>query len=169
MRIDTVQWLEGSIAFGLALVIGTLTEYLVHRLMHSGRLLGRTHAKHHQDGDGQGWLLEFWDYFKGTLVVLWTGFLYSMPAGVGFAAGGLFYAMLAAYAHQIQHERPELVFWMKRPVHHLHHAHHMWKHNFGILVDIWDRVFGTYRVVEWSPERRPFQHPLSHFFRIKWF
>ncbi|MBW3540681.1 MAG: arylsulfatase [Planctomycetes bacterium] len=45
----------------------------------------------------------------------------------------------------------------------------MWKHNFGILVDVWDRVFGTYQVVEWKPEKRPFQHPLRNFFRIKWF
>ncbi|HUG92734.1 MAG TPA: sterol desaturase family protein [Planctomycetaceae bacterium] len=169
MQIESVPWLEASLALVLALAIGSLAEYLVHRLMHTGRLLGKTHARHHQDGDGQGWFLEFWDYLKGTLAILWVGFLYSVPAGIGFATGGLLYAMLAAYAHQIQHERPEMVFWMKRPVHYLHHKHHMWKHNFGILVDVWDRVFGTYRVVEWVPERRPFQHPLSDFLRIKWF
>jgi sterol desaturase/sphingolipid hydroxylase (fatty acid hydroxylase superfamily) len=50
--------------------------------------------------------------------------------------------VLAAYAHQIQHANPGLVFWMKRPVHRLHHAGT--KGNYGILVDWWDRLFGTY-------------------------
>ena len=31
----------------------------------------------------------------------------------------------------------------QRPVHFLHHKHHMWKTNFGITVDWWDYVFGT--------------------------
>jgi sterol desaturase/sphingolipid hydroxylase (fatty acid hydroxylase superfamily) len=78
------------------------------------------------------------------------------------------YATLAAYAHQVQHDRPELVFWLPRPVHHLHHKHKMWHHNFGILVDFWDRIFGTYKVVEWKPEKRPFQHRFREFFSIHW-
>ncbi len=164
------EWLlEGTLAFLIALVLGTLVEYLVHRLMHARFLLGQKHAEHHRDGWGQGWLGEFWDYFLGTLALLWMGFLYSVPAGIGWVLGGLAYAALAAYAHQLQHERPELVFWLKRPVHYLHHKHHMWHHNFGISIDFWDRVFGTYKVVEWNPGRRPFQHPLKNFFQIKWY
>jgi sterol desaturase/sphingolipid hydroxylase (fatty acid hydroxylase superfamily) len=161
--------LEVSIAFCLAVTVGTLVEYGVHRLMHSGKMLGKKHALHHQDGFGQGWLGEFWDYFSGSIPILWLGFLYSVPAGIGFVAGGFVYASLAAYAHQLQHDRPELVFWLKRPVHHLHHHHRMWKHNFGILVDVWDRVFGTYRAEEWKPERKPFQHPWRNFFQIRWY
>jgi sterol desaturase/sphingolipid hydroxylase (fatty acid hydroxylase superfamily) len=163
-------WLiEGSVAFLAALIFGTLVEYVVHRLMHVRWLLGKKHAEHHKDGWGQGWAGEFWDYFVGTIVLLWMGFLYSVPAGIGWIAGAWVYAALAAYAHQLQHERPELCFWLPRPVHYLHHAHHMWRHNFGISVDIWDRVFRTYKVVEWKPEKRPFQYPLRSFFQIKWF
>ena len=50
----------------------------------------------------------------------------------------------AAYAHQAQHEWPELVFWMHPPVHTVHHKFGMWKKNFGIGVDVWDKVFGTF-------------------------
>jgi sterol desaturase/sphingolipid hydroxylase (fatty acid hydroxylase superfamily) len=162
-------------AFLAAFFVGTLVEYGVHRLMHRGQMLGKKHAEHHKDGWGQGWFGEFGDYFIGTLPILIVGFLVgwlgfgSLPAGIGWAAGGVTYAMLAAYAHQLQHEKPELVFWLPRPVHHLHHKHRMWKHNFGILVDFWDRVFGTYRAEEWKPEKRPFQHPLRSFVQIKWF
>ncbi len=162
-------WAEIVGAFFLALLVGTFAEYSVHRLMHFGTVLGKKHAKHHQAATGQGWFGEFCDYFLPGLLILWVGFLYSRYAGIGFAAGGTFYAAWAAYSHQLQHERPELVFWLPRPVHYLHHEHKMWKHNFGISVDIWDRVFGTYKAVDWNPEKRPFQHPLSSFVRIKWF
>jgi len=156
-------------SFVFAMVFGTLAEYVVHRLMHSGKVLGKKHAKHHQAAHGQGWFGEFLDYFLPSLAILWAGFLFSIPAGIGFAIGGTIYAALAAYSHQIQHERPELTFWLPRPVHHLHHSHKMWNHNFGISVDFWDRVFGTYKRVEWNPEKRPFEYPLSSFVRIKWF
>jgi sterol desaturase/sphingolipid hydroxylase (fatty acid hydroxylase superfamily) len=157
--------LEGSCAFVIAVVFGTLVEYWGHRCMHSW-LLRKKHAEHHRDGWGQGWLGEFFDYFVGTVWFMPLGFLYSLEAGIGFAAGGLCYAAFAAYSHQLQHERPELCFWLKRPVHHLHHRHHMWHSNFGISLDLWDRVFGTYKQVEWNPERKPY--PLWSYFQIKW-
>jgi len=169
------EWLwQGLLAFLSAFLLGTFLEYTVHRLMHHGQLLGKKHAEHHRDGWGQGVLGEFWDYLVGSAPVIVAGglvsyfLLGSVPAAVGFATGGLAYAGLAAYAHQVQHERPELVFWLPRPVHHLHHKHHMWRHNFGILVDFWDRVFGTYQAVEWKPEKRVRDYPLRTFFQIRW-
>jgi len=160
---------EGVGAFLIAFVIGTLVEYLVHRLMHRGHVLGKKHAEHHRDGWGQGWLGEFSDYFLPTLLVIWLGFLYSVAAGIGWALGGFTYAALAAYAHQLQHEYPDLVFWMPRPVHYLHHKHHMWKTNFGILVDWWDHVFGTYKYVEWQRDKPIRSYGLRCFFRISWY
>src|SRR4051794_9245780 len=135
-------------AFLIALFVGTLVEYWGHRLMHTW-VLKKRHARHHRDGDGQGWLGEFRDYFLGALPVTVLGsvaayLLDSWEAAAGFAAGGAVYAALAAYSHQLQHEKPELCFWLVRPVHYLHHANHHWHHNFGITFDLWDRVFGTY-------------------------
>ena len=98
---------------------------------------------------------------------MWFGFLWSVEAGVGFAAGGLLFACWAAYSHQLQHEKPELCFWLPRPVHFLHHHQHMWHHNFGISFDIWDRVFGTYKKGDWQrdPSKR---RTLAGYFTIKW-
>ncbi|HOC16786.1 MAG TPA: sterol desaturase family protein [Vicinamibacterales bacterium] len=156
------------VAFAAALVVGSFFEYVVHRLMHLRWVLGDRHLQHHRKGWGQGVLGEFRDYLYGVPVIGWLGFPHSVEAGIGFAAGCVAYAFFAGYSHQLNHERPELVFWLPRPVHHLHHAHRQWKQNFGIGVDIWDRLFGTYQVVEWKPERRPFDHPLREFGRIWW-
>ena len=163
------HWAEWPASILIALLVGTFVEYVVHRLMHRGTMFHKTHAKHHQTGEGQGWLGEFKDYFFPTIPVLWIGFPFSLAAGIGFAVGGIFYACLAAYAHQLQHENPELCFWMRRPVHYLHHEHKMWHHNFGISFSLWDHVFGTYKKVKWEPGKRARDYPLSTFFKIKWF
>lgn len=162
------DWLEGAAAFVAAFVFGTFVEYVVHRLMHGRWVLGKKHAEHHRDAWGQGFIGEFGDYFFPSLLVIWVGFLISLPIGIGWVAGGTFYAFLAAYAHQLQHENPDLVFWMPRPVHYLHHKHHMWRTNFGIAVDWWDRVFGTYEKVEWQREKSIRAHGFKAFFRITW-
>lgn len=158
-----------TLAFANAVLLGSLVEYLVHRLMHDGKVLKVRHAKHHRHLAGQGWFGEFKDYLVPGLPILWIGFLVSPAAGIGFATGAIAYAAFAAYAHQVQHENPELVFWLPRPVHHLHHRENMWRHNFGISLDLWDRVFATYRPTEWRPTRRPRDYPLRSFVDITWF
>ena len=138
-------------AFLIGLFISTLVEYWGHRLMHDW-LFKREHAMHHKEGWGQGWLKEFKDYMVGTIILIPLGFFISVEFGIGYAVGGVLYGAFAAYSHQLQHEHPELCFWLARPVHYLHHREHMWRKNFGIGLDIWDRVFGTYQKVEfdWS-------------------
>ena len=156
---------EALLAFFVTLPVGTFVEYWGHRMMHAW-LLKRRHARHHQQGSGQGWLGEFRDYSLGTVFILPVGFLYSREAGIGIAFGGLFYAAFAAYSHQLQHEKPELCFWMKRPAHFLHHRERMWHTNFGISFDLWDRVFGTYKKVDWNPQ--PGKRDWRQLFRITW-
>jgi sterol desaturase/sphingolipid hydroxylase (fatty acid hydroxylase superfamily) len=155
-------------AFVGAFLLGSLIEYFVHRWMHDGRLLGQKHAEHHAEGVGQGWLGEFKDYVLPAVPLAPLTFLISVPVGIGACLGSLVYGACAAYAHQLQHERPELVFWLARPVHHLHHRYKMWDHNFGILLDVWDRLFGTYRVEAWKPAIRPPDRTWSDYLRIKW-
>ncbi|HXK20584.1 MAG TPA: sterol desaturase family protein, partial [Polyangiaceae bacterium] len=104
-------------------------------------------------------------YTGGSWPIFPLGFLYSVQAGMGFALGALCYAVFAAYAHELQHQYPECCFWLRRPVHHLHHAEKMWHHNFGITFDIWDRVFGTYRPSDYQP---PARRAWGNLFRVKW-
>lgn len=164
--------LDGVVGFLVALALGALlgsfVEYAVHRLMHQGKFLGRRHAKHHRNFDAQGWWGEFSDYALPGLAIAWVGFLVSAEDGVGFALGTLGYAAFAAYAHQIQHEKPELAFWLGAPVHFLHHRDNMWHHNFGIGVSLWDHVFGTYKQVEWRSERNLSNFPIRELVSIRW-
>lgn len=153
------------VAFAAALLVASLTEYWGHRFMHAW-LLKKKHAAHHKEGTGQGWLGEFYDYVLGSIPLLLLPFLFGMSIGGWFLAGGLTYAAFAAYSHQLQHEKPELCFWLPRPVHRIHHEQHMWRHNFGISIDLWDRVFGTYRKVEWTPSPTP--RRWREMFTIKW-
>jgi sterol desaturase/sphingolipid hydroxylase (fatty acid hydroxylase superfamily) len=140
----------------LAVMLASLVEYVVHRLMHAGKLRGQRHAEHHRDGWGQGFWPEFRDY-------LWPGFAPAMlPAwllgpgfGTGWCLGLVGYAAFVAYAHQLQHENPAACRWMPMPVHYVHHRDHMWQHNFGLAVDWWDRVFGTYKRVPFGSELPP--------------
>lgn len=166
--MQLTSWIEGTVGFLSAWFVGTLVEYIVHRLMHNRKFLHNRHMRHHKTNIGIGWIYEFRDYFFPTLPIMFLGFLFSLEAGIGFWAGGLFYACFAAYSHQVQHENPELVFWMKKPIHHFHHVHKMEHHNFGISVDIWDRVFRTYKDERWTPERNARDYPLTAFFNIHW-
>ena len=88
----------------------------------------------------------------GSLVLLWPPFLISLSVGIAWVLGAILYAAFSAYAHQLQHENPLKCSWMTLPVHYVHHKYGMWHHNFGLAVDWWDRIFGTYQSVDWLTE-----------------
>jgi sterol desaturase/sphingolipid hydroxylase (fatty acid hydroxylase superfamily) len=148
--------------FAIAFLFASLVEYWMHRLMHISSKhklkqkfpkIGVVHTEHHIRNTGQGVLGEFRDYVKGGLLVLFVMFLYSPVAGISWLVGLLSYAVFAAYAHQLQHDNPTKCFWMKMPVHYVHHKYNQWHHNFGIGVDWWDHLFGTYKEMEWLTEK----------------
>ncbi len=111
--------------------LGTWVEYWAHRWMHAGYLMAKHHAKHHQHGQGQGWLGELRDYGLPTVVFALVVSWLSPSAGLGVAVGGLLYAAFAAYAHQAQHELPHFAWWMGQPQHAMHHYHREWHHTTG--------------------------------------
>jgi sterol desaturase/sphingolipid hydroxylase (fatty acid hydroxylase superfamily) len=151
-------------------VFASLVEYWGHRLMHSIRWgPGKTHREHHARGSAQGVLLEFYDYFVGSFWMMWPPFFVSLPAGMGWVIGANGFAVFSAFAHQLQHENPKKCFWMPRPVHYIHHTHNQWHHNFGMATDFWDRVFGTYKPMEWENHLRADQaHSTKRFWQINW-
>ncbi|HZL98965.1 MAG TPA: sterol desaturase family protein [Planctomycetota bacterium] len=128
-------------------VFGSLVEYWVHRAMHSRGLFAQRHVEHHRDGWGQGVLPELRTYLLPGAPLLAPPYLLGLPSGLGWSAGCVGFAVFAAYAHQLQHDSPSACRWMAMPVHYVHHRDQMWHHDFGMTVDWWDRVFGTYRRV----------------------
>jgi sterol desaturase/sphingolipid hydroxylase (fatty acid hydroxylase superfamily) len=166
--VEFTDVMAGVICFAIAFVLASLVEYWVHRLMHQPLRLGQRHRDHHRSNEAQGVLWEFLDYVKGTIIVMVPMFLVSLSAGLGWTLGGLIYAAFSSYAHQLQHENPAKCFWMKMPVHYVHHKYNMWHHNFGLGVDWWDHIFGTYQPVKWQMEGE--QNPAEKdLWELRWF
>ena len=124
----------GATCFLLAFIFASLVEYWLHRLMHVSQKIGERHRDHHRRNEGQGVIWEFRDYVRGSCIVMFIMFCYSLEAGIGWFLGGLSYAAFSAYAHQLQHENPTKCFWMKMPVHYVPHKYGMWHYNFGLAV-----------------------------------
>jgi sterol desaturase/sphingolipid hydroxylase (fatty acid hydroxylase superfamily) len=159
--------------FVAALIAASFVEWAVHLLMHRRIILGKVHYHHHAQETSDGWVWEFVYYAAGAVpvavVFLAVGIYFQLEwLSSGLAAGSVLYAIFAAYAHQVQHEHPELVFWMHPPVHAVHHKHRMYRANFGIGVDVWDKLFGTYVKIDWQPNPDRVRRSLLDFFRIRW-
>jgi sterol desaturase/sphingolipid hydroxylase (fatty acid hydroxylase superfamily) len=161
--------------FVFSLFLGTFGEYVAHRIMHANFIWGEVHANHHRNGTGpgtgQGWLGEFKEYSIVLIPVLIlllpvTYLLGFSAACVGIVIGTFVWVAISAYCHQAQHDRPELIFWMKMPPHHVHHVYHQWHHNFGITVDWWDHIFGTYKEMPWDRPTIPVRW--RDLFDIEW-
>jgi sterol desaturase/sphingolipid hydroxylase (fatty acid hydroxylase superfamily) len=153
-------------SFTIAFVVASLIEYWVHRAMHAYPRFGQRHRDHHRRNEGQGVLWEFLDYVKGTVPIMLLPFLLSPAIGTGWMLGCLSYAAFSSYAHQLQHENPTRCFWMNMPVHYVHHKYNQWHHNFGLGVDWWDHVFGTYQPTEWLEEEQ--NQPERGYLRLRW-
>jgi sterol desaturase/sphingolipid hydroxylase (fatty acid hydroxylase superfamily) len=132
--------------FALALVVGSLVEYLAHRYFLHSRLrhwVVRRHKMHHKTYVRYSVASEFMGFFPAAVLFLWIGFVHSIGAGVAFTAGAVVYVLAVAIAHKWSHEAPHRLFWMDPAVHEAHHAGSV-RWNFGVVTNIWDRVFGTY-------------------------
>ena len=140
------------VSFLAALVASSFVEYAVHRLMHAGLVLHARHVAHHKDGWGQGFWPELRDYLVPGLLLILPPWLLGAGIGLGWTLGCVLFATCMAYAHQLQHDNAIACRWMHIPVHYVHHRDQMWHHNFGMTLDWWDRLFGTYKVVPFGDE-----------------
>lgn len=165
-----------SVLAGLlvAFILASLVEWTVHLLMHRRIFLSGVHYRHHVALKADGMLWEFLYYLPaaiiGSALFGWIGWQFNCPWFAGsVCAGSFLYALFAGYAHQVQHEHPELVFWMNPPVHTVHHLHEMHSRNFGIGVDLWDKIFGTYQRVDWQPDPARVRRRWRDYFQIQWY
>jgi sterol desaturase/sphingolipid hydroxylase (fatty acid hydroxylase superfamily) len=138
--------------FIFAFIFASFLEYWIHRLMHLSSMFGSkitNHYGHHRSNTTKGFFGDFLDFGLGVFLVI-PAFLISLPVGIVVVLGTITFAAFAAYAHQIQHYNPTKCFWMKMPIHYVHHQNNQWDCNFGLAVDWWDRIFGTYKLVEFN-------------------
>ncbi len=141
--------MQSIVCFILAFIFGSFLEYWVHRLMHLSPQFGNSitaHYGHHRSNTTNGFWGDFRDFSLVALLVL-PAFFISLSVGIVAFLGTLAFAAFASYAHQIQHYHPEKCYWMIMPIHYVHHQHNQWDCNFGLAIDWWDRLFGTYQPV----------------------
>ena len=144
--------MQSFACFIFAFIFGSFLEYWVHRCMHKYPKFGNgltAHYNHHRTNASKGFFGDFLDFSLVSLLVL-PAFLVSLSFGGIMILGTVAFAAFASYAHQIQHNKPHKCFWMEMPLHYVHHSNNQWDSNFGLAIDWWDRIFGTYKPVDWQ-------------------
>ena len=154
------HWFNASVAATILisfLVLDFFGGWLVHLVQHKTRMLWRFHIVHHSDNN----------------VDVTTGLRHhpmeSVLRGVFFligvvVAGAPMYAVmifqtLLVLATQFTHANISLPRWLDRPLSfvfvspNMHKVHHHWQQpytdsNYGAVLAIWDRLFGTYLHLE---------------------
>lgn len=150
--------IEFFIALLVGGLVGSLGEYWVHRGMHRGMLYGAAHFAHHSLNHPQGWLREYWAYVQASglwlfAVAIGAYVFAGIAPTMGWLVGTFGFLALSAYTHMLYHVDPNLVFWVKRPIHYFHHGEAQSSHNFGVTTDVWDRLFKTYKDdPSWQPQ-----------------
>ncbi|MCZ8369211.1 MAG: sterol desaturase family protein [Porphyrobacter sp.] len=134
----------------VAILLIEFVAYWRHRFEHSPSLW-RVHATHHAD-EAMNWLsvrrkhplgealalifdnlfvillgVPFWAIAAGALIRGWWG--YFIHADVPWTLGPLGKVFISPAAHRLHHIRDEQLMG----------------HNFGNMITLWDRLFGTYR------------------------
>ncbi|MFJ4923688.1 sterol desaturase family protein [Streptomyces sp. NPDC088725] len=141
----------------LALLLGSLAGYLVHRLEHTSSWLWRLHGVHHVPDKvnvGNNGVNHVFD------IVLAQGVVQAALALVGFSresvfAVGIFVVAQGYFIHanvDVRVGRLNHVF-ASPEVHRLHHSTELSEAgHFGSDLTIWDHLFGSFT---WHPGRRP--------------
>jgi sterol desaturase/sphingolipid hydroxylase (fatty acid hydroxylase superfamily) len=151
----------------LSLVVGflllDLTGYLVHRCEHAFPLLWRFHALHHSDPDVDVTTAVRHhpiEYLFDAAVYLFALLVLDIPAVVVLSHGVATFATAAVQHGNIR--LPERLERWLQPVlvtvdmHRIHHSvvFEQANSNYGAVLSIWDRLFGTYTWISGTQHER---------------
>ncbi|MEL6341043.1 MAG: sterol desaturase family protein [Myxococcota bacterium] len=139
--------------WALSLIVADLTYYWMHRFEHENRFLWAYHAVHHSSESYNlttagrlAWVED---------LIEWVFLIPMILMGFNVFQAVVSLAFVAAYQHWIHTERVGrlgfLEGWVNTPsVHRVHHGSNRkyWDKNYGGILMIWDRLFGTYQAEE---------------------
>jgi sterol desaturase/sphingolipid hydroxylase (fatty acid hydroxylase superfamily) len=159
-QFGVVQWLQtGTVAAVLLtiLIVDFFGGWLVHIVEHKLKFLWRFHVIHHADNN----------------VDVTTGLRHhpveSVIRGIFFFMGivvcgapmyaVMIYQTLLVFFTAFEHANISLPKWLDNAVSYIfispnmHKVHHHWKQpytdsNYGAIISIWDRLFGTYQYLD---------------------
>ncbi|MGH8622270.1 MAG: sterol desaturase family protein [Burkholderiales bacterium] len=148
--LDALQELPSAAKLVAAFVIVDFVLYWMHRAQHRNDCLWRTHAWHHS--------IEQLYWFSGFRTSFLHSFLYNIPqvlvpvmifkltpaeAGIGYAIGLVFQFWM--HSNLKVNVGPFEWLLVTPDYHRLHHSATDWSgRNLGVVLRIWDRMFGTY-------------------------
>lgn len=132
----------------LVLVLTDLAGYLSHRALHRVPVLWRLHQVHHSS-EHVDWLATSRGHALDVAFVLSALAIPSLVLGAP-TEGGVVIAFLYMYPFVVHANARIPLQWLERlfvspRFHHWHHAEDVAGHdrNFGTLLTVWDRMFGT--------------------------
>jgi len=137
--------------FAVLFLLRDLMKYAMHRWMHRNVFLWRFHILHHSS-KSVNWISSFRTHWAESILWSWglllpTLFLNTPPVVVGV------FAILECHLSFLGHANVRITFGpLKRILNNsvAHHWHHSQEclfsggQNFGAILLIWDRLFGTY-------------------------
>jgi sterol desaturase/sphingolipid hydroxylase (fatty acid hydroxylase superfamily) len=165
-RLFDLDWTNPLVWVGI-FVARDLGSYWIHRAEHRVRLLWASHLVHHSIERftfTSAVRLPWMESLYKPVLVLWVPLLGFHPAA--FAAMGAIVLLVGQLQHTELGRRPsvlDLVF-VTPSAHRVHHgsnAEYLDK-NFGSMLIVWDRLFGTY-----APETVPVRYGLAGGKRIE--
>jgi sterol desaturase/sphingolipid hydroxylase (fatty acid hydroxylase superfamily) len=134
----------------LALIAADLTYYWMHRLEHKHRILWASHSVHHSSED-----YNLTVGFRLSLVeglFEWAFLVPMILAGFNPFQALVALVLIAQYQHWIHTERVGKLGWLDEifntpSVHRVHHGSNRQylDKNFGGVLMIWDKLFGTFQ------------------------
>ena len=138
--------------FGGLLVLNDAWFYVVHRLLHASWLFKHVHSVHHRSIDVSPFTAYSFHPLEGLLLTAWVipaVLLLPIPLPVlgALQLVGLFNNVNAHLGYELQPRWfvriPPFSWLTSSTFHNLHHAHVTG--NYGLMLRVWDRLFGTQR------------------------
>jgi cyclopropane-fatty-acyl-phospholipid synthase len=144
MVCESDTLLFSIVYFSLGLLLWSLFEYLFHRWGFHQFIFFDAHYRHHAHPAGYvsvSSTLTTTAYVVLIGLILFSGTSVLAIVQVGFSSGYLAYILVH---HQIHHGQWSYRYLESARIRHNRH-HHQAGCNFGVTVDLWDRLFGTSR------------------------
>jgi sterol desaturase/sphingolipid hydroxylase (fatty acid hydroxylase superfamily) len=159
-RFGLAQWLNASVLASIIiafLVLDFFGGWLVHLVQHKTKILWRFHIIHHSDTNV--------DVTTGLrhhpIESVLRGFFFLIGVVVSGAPvyAVMIYQTVLVLSTQFTHANINLPKWIDKPLSYvfvspnMHKVHHHWQQpytdsNYGAVLAIWDRLFGTYGHLE---------------------
>ena len=148
--MDALNWKNGFVMFVVVFSLSDFTYYVAHRIVHRVPwLYAYVHKHHHQERQPiRGWAdtcnAHPTDFFYTGFCTSPMSTLWLMPAGSVHIVAIAACLWVNSFLGSLGHCRLDIntIFFSTR----FHAGHHAYsKYNFAQNIDIWDRLFNTYR------------------------